>query len=193
MRSRDVSVWTQRSSFSSQSLRHAAILFSLLPIFVYCQQQPYEYSFFHLLDAHLLHHSGVFVCGCRDLILGWHGHLCVRLASVLMRNYSRALMEQQEFKLHLCWLRPSEQDTTHARARTGLSHAGTQQAEAHILLQYAEAEPHRPTLLSCSFITLLPGGISSLFVWSHYINLTLVLFKPNIYSTKWAFSFCWHS
>lgn len=50
-----------------------------------------------------------------------------------------------------------------------------------------------PTLVSSHFIIVLPCGISSVFVLSHYISFSLLSFKRRIYRTIWdsLFFFSW--
>lgn len=64
------------------------------------------------------------------------------------------------------------------QARNALTHTT-------FLLWYAQAKPYSSPLLSSSFIIVLPCGISSVFVLSHYITFSPLAFKHRFYSTIW--------
>lgn len=153
-------------------------------------------SFFFLLLLHLLYphpfqnyiatlgYTGLWVQGFNTL-QNEMGILLPFPALFLWEITLGTLIEQQEFKLHLCWLMPCKQHTTHTHKCTHWAHPCKHWRHTHTQPFYCrmlKLNHSLPLFLSSSFIIVLPCGISSVFVLSHYITFSLLSFKHCIYS-----------
>ena len=145
MRRRDISARTQGSSSTGQSLRRVAILYSpfqsWFSVNTSFMNTSFFFSFFfffacctHIpLENYIatLGYTGLWVWGFNTLQNEMGILLPVR-ALFLWEITPGTLIEQHEFRLHLHWLRPCKQHTTHAHTR--LTHASTKRTHTHNLL-----------------------------------------------------------
>lgn len=195
MRSRDVSARTQRSSFSSQSLRHGAILFLSFQSWFTVNNSLMNTSFFffstcwiHSPSKMTLPQWGVLVCGCRDLILSDEMGIFLSVSPLFLWEITPgALMEQQ--RIHAASLLAQAQWAGHNTCMCThwaqpCRHTTSRSTHITVICWSHATSSHSPQLF---FHYTAPWWhISSIcLVTLHQSHL--VLFKPNIYSTKWAF------
>lgn len=212
MRRRDISTRTQGSSSTGQSLRCVTILYSSFQSWFSVNTRLMNTSFFSLL-LHLLYphpfqnyiatlgYTGLWVQGFNTL-QNEMGILLPFPALFLWEITLGTLIEQQEFKLHLCWLMPCKQHTTHTHTQVHTLGSPMQALKTHTrthtqpsYCRMLKLDHSLPLFLSSSFIIVLPCGISSVFVLSHYITFSLLSFKHCIYSAIRDASFFfsgWH-